>query len=74
MCRETALEWVCGADFSWKLMCGKGPGDLEESRGSLSAENPKKTGPKISSQTAFRYPVVQLADKLGVGIGGCGAS
>ena len=51
-----ALESVCGADFSWKVMCGAGPGDLGGSRGSASTENPKKTGPKISSQTAFRYP------------------
>jgi len=51
-----ALESVCGADFSWKVMCGAGPGDLGGSRGSASTENPKKTGPKISSQTALRYP------------------
>jgi len=51
-----ALELVCGANFSWKLMCGAGPGDLGGSRGSASAENPRKTWPKISSQTAFRYP------------------
>ena len=54
--RERALDLACGADFSCKLMCGAGP-DLGESRGSASAENPGKTGPKISSQTAFRYPV-----------------
>ena len=52
-----ALELVCGADFSWKLMCGAGPGDLGGSRGSASAGNLGKTGPKISSQAAFRYPV-----------------
>ncbi len=23
-----AVELVCGADSSWKLMCGEGPGDL----------------------------------------------
>ena len=72
--REMALELVCGADFSLKWMCGAGPSDLGRSRGPVSAENPRKTGPKISSQTAFRYPVVKLVDKLGVGIGGCGAS
>jgi len=49
------LELVCGADFSWKLMCGAGPGDLGGSRGSLSVENPWKSGPTISGQTAFRY-------------------
>ena len=27
-----------------------------ESRGSGPTENPRKTGPKISSQTAFGYP------------------
>ena len=27
-CRETALDLVCGADLSYKLMCGAGPGDL----------------------------------------------
>jgi len=37
-------------------MCGAGPGDLGGSRGSASAENPEKTGLKISSITAFRYP------------------
>ena len=52
-----ALEWVCGADFSCNLMCGAGPGDLGGSRGSISAGNPRKTGPEISSQTACRYPI-----------------
>jgi len=37
-------------------MCGAGPGDLRASQGSASAENPRRTEPKISSQTAFRYP------------------
>jgi len=37
-------------------MCGDGPGDLGVSRGSASAENHWKAGPKMSSQTAFRYP------------------
>ena len=27
-CRETALELVCGADFSCRLVCGAVPGDL----------------------------------------------
>jgi len=39
---ETVLELVRGADFSWKLMCGAGPGDLGGSRGSNSAENPRE--------------------------------
>ena len=30
--REIALEVACGADFSWKLMRGEGPGDLGGSR------------------------------------------
>ena len=51
-----ALALVCGADFLWKLMCGAGPGDLGGSRGSTSANNHWKSGPKSSSQTAFRYP------------------
>ena len=55
-CHKIALEWVCGADFSWKLMCVAGPGDLGGSRGPASAENPGKTRPKISGQIAFRYP------------------
>jgi len=55
-CRIMAVELVCKADFSCKLICGAGPGDLEGSRGSISIENPGKTGPKISSQTAFKYP------------------
>ena len=55
-CRDMALEFVCGADFSWKLMGGAGPGHLGGSRGSISTGNPGKTVPKISSQTAFRHP------------------
>ena len=51
-----ALELVCGADFPCKLMCGAGPGDLGGSRGSISAGNPMKTGLKIYSHTACRYP------------------
>jgi len=39
-------------------MCGAGPGDLGGLRGSVSAENHGKTGPKVFSQTAFRYPGV----------------
>ena len=58
-----ALELVCGADFAWKLKCGAGPGDPGGFRGSVSAENPRKTGPKTSSQTAVRYPVP--CDELG---------
>ena len=54
--RHLALELVCGADCSCILMCRAGPGDLEGSRGLISAQNPWKTGPKISSQTAFRHP------------------
>ena len=55
--RDMALELVCGADFSCcKLMCGPGPGDLGGSRGSVSAKISGKTAPKLSSQTAFRYP------------------
>ena len=53
-----ALELVCGAVFLWKLVCRAGPGDLGGSWGSVSAENPGKTGPEISSQIAFRYPVI----------------
>ena len=53
---HSALELVYGADFSWRLICGAGPGDLGGSRGSISAKVLGKTGPKISSQTAFRYP------------------
>ena len=48
VCHESAFELVCGADFSWKLMCGEGPGDLEGSRGSDPAVNPRKTGPTNS--------------------------
>ena len=57
---ELGLEVVRGADFSWKLMCGAGPGDLGGSRGSASAENPGKTVPKVSSQTAFRYSAPEV--------------
>ena len=48
--RFLALELISGDDFSCKLMCGAGPGDLGGSRGSASAENPGKTGPIISSK------------------------
>ena len=41
------------ADFSYKMMCGAGTGDLG---GSDSAENGRKTGPNKSRQTALRYP------------------
>ena len=34
--RHLALEMVCGADSSWKLMCGAGPGGL---RGSLGSDS-----------------------------------
>jgi len=67
---ETASKLVCGAVFSCKLMCREGPGDLGGSRVSVSAETPGKAGPKISSQTASRYPeeFVKLRtwDPLGV--------
>ena len=41
-----ALELVCGTDFSFKLMCGAGPGDLRGSWGSVSAKNLGKPGRK----------------------------
>jgi len=50
---DMALELVCGADFSWKLMCRADPGDLGAPRGSDSAGTRGKTGPRISSQTAL---------------------
>ena len=56
-----ALEVPCGSDFSCKLMCGAGPGDLEGSRGSVSVEIFWKIGPRISSQTAFRHPGKSVA-------------
>ena len=54
-----ALELVCGANFSWKLMCGAGPGDLRESGGRLRAKTTGKTVPKVSSLAAFRNPGYQ---------------
>ena len=55
--RGLALELVCGPDFSWKLTCGAGPGDLGGGPGGrLRPKIQEKTDPKISSQTAFRYP------------------
>jgi len=51
-------------------MCGAGPGDLGESRGADQAENPGKTGPNISGQTAFKYPGCPPgSSNLGVGFG-----
>ena len=49
--RHLALELVSGANFSCKLMFRPGPGDLGEVPGSVSGLKPRKTGPKISSQT-----------------------
>ena len=43
-CREMALELVCGADFSWKLMCRAGPGDLRGPGGRLRPKSPGKPG------------------------------
>ena len=36
---EPAEIGICGADFSWTLICGAGPGYLGGSRGSISTEN-----------------------------------
>jgi len=44
-----ALELACGLDFSRRLMCGAGPGDLGGPRGSALAEN-KKTARKSSAR------------------------
>ena len=53
-----ALELVCRAESSCTSLCGPGPGDLGAgSRGSDPAENGRKTGPTITGQTTFRYPV-----------------
>ena len=50
--REMALELVCGADFSWKLICGAVPCDLGRSRGAASAEISGKPG--LVSYACFR--------------------
>ena len=55
---EMVLDLASGADFPWKFDCKASPGDLEGSRGQLWPKNPRKTDPKISSQTAFRYEEV----------------
>jgi len=51
-----ALELVCGADFSWTLMCGAGPANLGGSRGSASAENHGKIGPKKLEPDRLQVP------------------
>ena len=43
-----ALELVCGADFSCKLTCGAGPGDLGGFRG--------RVRPKIQGKPARQFP------------------
>ena len=61
--RHLALELVCGADFSWELMCGAGPGDLGGSRGSDSAKNSPRAPPdtaclgKNCFQQTFSHPL-----------------
>ena len=62
--RDMALESVCVADFSCKLVCGAGPGDLGWSRGSTSAENPRKTGRKspVAQRRFSLDPGVLLKD------------
>ena len=62
------LELVCGSDFSCKLMCRAGPRRSRGVPGSISTENPGKTGPKISSQTAFRYPAKNQHRRLNLGL------
>ena len=55
-CHETALELVSGADFFVQIDV---PGKPRRSRGvpgSIFGLKPRKTGPKIFCQTAFRYP------------------
>ena len=56
------LELVSGADFSLKFMCGAGPGDLGGPGGRLRPKIQEKNGPEISSQTAFRYPVLEFPE------------
>ncbi len=51
---EIALESVCGAGLSLKLMCGAGPGDLRPPRGSDSADNGRRPG--LLSQTPLKCP------------------
>ena len=52
---ELAAEWVRGVCFSCKLSSKTSPIYLE-SWGSNSAENERKTEPKISNHFAVRYP------------------
>jgi len=62
-CRETALELVSGADFSWKLMCGADPGDLGGARGSISAGNPGK--PENFQPDCLHVPSQSVAQSRG---------
>ena len=45
--RHLALELISGADFSWKLKCEAGPGDLGGSRGSVWAQSPGEPARKF---------------------------
>ena len=50
------LELVCGADFSWKLMCGAGPGDLGGSRGRFRQKFQAKPGRKFTARGPLKGP------------------
>ena len=60
-CREMALGSVCGADVFVDMDVRGEPRRSKgaPARGSDSAKNPVETGPELSSQTAFRYPVMR---------------
>ena len=54
---EMALELVCGADFSCKLMCGAGPGDLGGPGGWLRSTIQGKPGRKSPAKLlSSSYP------------------
>jgi len=67
--RHLTLELVCGADFSWKLMCGAGPGGLGGSRGPVTAENAGKPGRKSPARLPSGTQSKLLPDRFRVGSG-----
>ena len=55
-CHEMALELDSGADFLVQIDVRGGPGRSRGVPVSISGLKSRKTGPKIFSPTAFRYP------------------
>ena len=62
-----ALGLVCGAHFSWKLMCGAGPGDLGWSPGVGFGRNPGKTWAENLQPDCLEVPSLIQSRRSGTG-------